>query len=220
MSAAAEELTTPEDSAIFDFDALARSPLQREPFDYLIVPDFLLTAAKGPVNADYPKVPGPGNYKPEALDCGPAFAALLDEAQSPAFARRLGAKFGVDLGTGRPSIGIRAFCEQTDGDIHTDHSAKIVTMLIYFNETWEREAACLRFLRSRDDIADYIAEVPPLLGAMVAFRRSENSFHGHTRFVGERRMLQVSWVREGDLANTQRRLNRLTKPLRRWLNMS
>ena len=35
---------------------------------------------------------------------------------------------------------------------------------------------------------------------MIAFRRSNNSFHGYKRFKGERRMIQVNWVRSGRLA--------------------
>jgi hypothetical protein len=33
------------------------------------------------------------------------------------------------------------------------------------------------------------------MGAYVAFRRADNSWHGHTPFVGERRVVQIAWVR-------------------------
>jgi hypothetical protein len=55
---------------------------------------------------------------------------------------------------------------------------------------------------------------------MLAFRRSEKSFHGHKPFVGERRMIQLAWVREGPLARCEKHFNRLSKPVRRLLNMS
>ena len=77
----------------------------------------------------------------------------------------------------------------------------------------------LRFLRSTD-LEDYAAEVAPLGGTMLAFLRSERSYHGHERYVGERRMIQMSWVREGLLDRYEKRLNRLTKPVRRVLNKS
>jgi len=52
----------------------------------------------------------------------------------------------------------------------------------------------LRLLRSGTDIDDVVAEVPPLDGTLVAFRRSDNSWHGHKPFIGERRVIQLNWV--------------------------
>ncbi|HEY1378756.1 MAG TPA: hypothetical protein VGF55_18295, partial [Gemmataceae bacterium] len=31
-------------------------------------------------------------------------------------------------------------------------------------------------------------------GTLVAFRRSDNSWHGHKPFVGPRRVIQLNWV--------------------------
>ena len=58
----------------------------------------------------------------------------------------------------------------------------------------------------RDDLEDLRAEVTPLAGTMVAFRRSERSFHGHRPHVGERRSLQLNWVM--DEAVVRRELSR------------
>ena len=55
-------------------------------------------------------------------------------------------------------------------------------------------AGRLRLLRRPDDLDDYAAEVPPLAGTMVAFRRSATSFHGHHAHVGARRSIQLNWV--------------------------
>ena len=49
-------------------------------------------------------------------------------------------------------------------------------------------------LRSATDLEDVVAEVPPLEGTLLAFRRSDNSFHGHKSFVGPRRVIQLNWV--------------------------
>jgi hypothetical protein len=64
----------------------------------------------------------------------------------------------------------------------------------------------LRLLRGPDDIDDYVHEVAPLAGTMLAFRRSAHSFHGHRPHVGERRMVQLNWVTEP--AVLRRELNR------------
>ena len=93
-------------------------------------------------------------------------------------------------------------------------------MLLYFNEEWPHHGGQLRMLRSATDLEDYAAEVLPAGGNMLAFRRSDNSFHGHKSFVGERRILQLSFARPSVLVDTQRRIGRLTKPIRRLLNMS
>ncbi len=46
----------------------------------------------------------------------------------------------------------------------------------------------------------------PVAGTMVAFRRSESSFHGHYPHVGKRRVIQLNWV--SDPAVVRRELGR------------
>ena len=45
-------------------------------------------------------------------------------------------------------------------------------MLVYFNTDWDEQAGQLRLLRSRTDIEDYAAEVPPAGGTLLVFRRA------------------------------------------------
>ncbi len=205
---------------MINFAALDAADLQRDPFDYLIVPNFITPEVVAAVNLDYPPITSPANFKLEELDYGPAFAALADEFAGPQLTRHMAAKFGIDLPFDSTSITVRKFCEQTDGHIHVDHRTKIISMLVYFNETWDADGGQFRVLRSPDEIEDYAAEVAPLAGTMVAFRRTNKSYHGHRRYVGDRRMVQVAWVREGTLTRHEKRFNRLTKPVRRLLNMS
>ncbi len=207
-------------SSLVDLAALSAAPLQRDPFDFLVVPYFLSPAALGAVNADFPPIEGPSNYKPEELQGGPAFGQLLAELDAPELATALGDKFGVDLSACSKSTGVRGFCEPTDGHIHTDHRSKVITVLVYFNEDWPHEGGRLRMLRSATDMEDYAAEVEPLGGTLLAFRRSDHSFHGHRQFVGERRMLQLSYVQDGAVGGAMRQIGRLTRPVRRLFNKS
>jgi SM-20-related protein len=202
---------------LFDFHAFEATPLTHEPFDFLIVPGFIRAEALVALNRDFPLIDDPGNLPPDGLQYGPAFAALLGELRSGDFATRIGAKFGIDLSGATPTITVRRHCEATDGNIHTDHRSKLLTVLLYFNEAWPHEGGRLRMLRSSTDMEDYAAEVVPAGGTMLAFRRTDNSFHGHKPFVGERRILQLSFTRGGDFA---RKVSGLTKPFRRLLNMS
>lgn len=203
--------------SMFDVDTFHATSLQREPFDYLVVPGFIRPDALEALNRDYPQIEGPGNMSADDVDCGPAFARLLAMLKSRPFADLVGEKFGVDLSGCVPTISVRRYCEATDGNIHTDHRSKVITLLLYFNNGWEHEGGRLRMLNSATDIEDYSGEVTPCCGTLLAFRRTDDSYHGHKPFVGERRMLQLSWTRGGDVA---RYVSGLTKPVRRLLNMS
>ena len=96
---------------------------------------------------------------------------------------------------GRPTmVTVRGRSGTRDGNIHTDAASKIITVLLYMNPRWEEPGGRLRLLRSPDDIEDAIVEAPPVAGTLVAFRRSDNSYHGHKPFVGPRRVIQLNWV--------------------------
>jgi len=204
---------------MIDLAALDAAQVHHDPFDFLVVPDFVTPHAATAAIGDYPEIDGPGNHDPDPEPLRPGLRRLLAELGSDALRSRIESLFDVDLSRSRFSITIRRYCEPTDGHVHTDHRTKVVTMLVYLNEAWQAEGGRLRFLRSAN-LDDYAAEVAPLAGTMIAFRRSPRSWHGHGRFVGERRMIQTSWVEEGLIDRCEKQLNRLTKPVRRLLNKS
>jgi hypothetical protein len=204
-------------SEMFDLVAFEAAPLARDPFDHLIVPGFMRPAALAELNRDFPAIEGPSNHSPERLSYGPAFATFLDSLRSAELAALYGAKFNVDLAGCHPTIAIRRHCEATDGNIHTDHKSKVITVLFYFNQHWPHEGGRLRLLRSATDMEDYAAESVPEGGAMLAFRRTDHSWHGHKPHVGERRILQLSYTQGGDAA---RLVSSITKPIRRLLGKS
>jgi SM-20-related protein len=77
---------------------------------------------------------------------------------------------------GRPTVTtVRGRCDPQDGKIHTDSTSKIITALIYIDESWEHQGGRLRLLRSATDLSE------PTAGTLVAFKRSNNSWHGHER---------------------------------------
>jgi SM-20-related protein len=191
-----------------NINALRAAQVQTDPFDFLVVPGFLSADALARVNADYPAIDTAANHALENLTYGTAFEALMEELRSPALAAALGEKFGMELASLPTTVTVRKFCERTDGNIHTDHKSKVLTILVYFNESWEHEDGQLRLLRSGDDIENYAAQVPPLGGTLLAFRRTNHSWHGHTRFVGERRMVQVNYLDQSPLAIAAQRISR------------
>lgn len=199
-----------------DFDRLRRTPLTTEPFSFVIVPGFVKSGALAAIHADYPRVERPGSFPISTLRPGPAFSAVVAELEGPQMRGAIEEKFGVDL-EGRPTmVTVRGYCRAGDGGIHTDSETKIITCLVYFNGKWEADGGRLRLLRSATDLEDMVAEVPPEEGTLLAFRRSNNSFHGHKSFEGRRRAIQLNWVTGPDVVKRElarHRFAALTKSL-------
>jgi hypothetical protein len=180
--------------SFFRFEALDATPLVKEPFEYVIVPNFIAAPALARLNADYPKVTKRGSFPVNVVPYGPAFQDLLDELESDHFRAAFERKFGLDL-SGRPTVAtVRGQCGAGDGQIHTDSKTKIITVLLYPNDEWAPKGGRLRLLRSGTDLNDFVAEVSPIGGTLLAFRRADNSWHGHEPFVGERKVIQFNWL--------------------------
>ena len=194
--------------SLINLDALRTTQLQPDPFDYLVVPGFIDVDALARINRDYPAIDTAANHVLENLTYGSAFESLMEELRGPSFATLLGEKFDMELVELPTTVTVRKFCERTDGNIHTDHKSKVITVLVYFNEQWEHDEGQLRLLRSKDDIENYAAQVTPLGGTLLAFRRTDHSWHGHTRFVGERRMVQINYLDQSALAVAAQRISR------------
>lgn len=191
-----------------DYGRIEAAPLQTDPFDYLVVPDCIPPASLTTINSDYPVIEQPGNLSMEELTYGDEFASFLAEAQGPGLAAAIGAKFDLALEASPTTVTIRKFCERSDGNIHTDHRSKVITVLFYFNQDWKESTGQLRLLRSSSDIEDFAAEVPPIGGTLLAFRRTDHSYHGHHPFVGERRMMQVNYLRSDKLSLLKQKVDR------------
>jgi hypothetical protein len=193
-----------------DFEALERHPLQHDPYDHMIVENFIRPDAFTKVSADFPAVPGPGSHPPSELDIRGDFAGLIGELCGDRFRRAIEQKFDIDL-AGRPTMyTVRGFVREKDGDIHTDSKTKLITVLLYMNEGWEADGGRLRILRSGRDIEDYVSEVPPSGGTLLAFRRSDRSWHGHKSHAGPRRALQLNWVTDQDVVDREQGRHRFS----------
>ena len=205
---------------VLDLGAIDAAPLQTDPFDFLVVPGCIRPDDLTAINGDYPNIDRPGNLNPEDTRYGPLFQGFLQELEGEELARHLGRKFGVDLTGCGTTVTVRKYCEQSDGNIHTDHPSKIITVLVYFNEGWANPEGQLRMLRSSSDIEDYAAEVPPLGGTLLAFRRTDHSYHCHKSFVGERRMVQMNYLKSGRLSQWKQQIDRFgTRTMKKALRL-
>lgn len=202
-------------SRFFDLDAFAATPLTTDPFPYLIVPGFMPRAALEAVAADFPRIEKPGSFPVTELRFGREFRAFLDELESPALRAAFADKFAMDL-AGRPTmITVRGRAQAKDGRIHADSKTKLITVLLYMNERWEAPGGRLRLLRSPDSLADYLAEVPPVEGTLIAFKVTPNSWHGHEPIEGERRVIQLNWVRDEQVVRHEQSRHRLSAKIKR-----
>ncbi len=204
---------------VFDLDAFRRTPLERDPYEHLVLRGFIKPGALEKINADYPRIEHSGSFPLRSVEFGPNFQALVNALEAQEFRKAFEEKFQIDL-AGRPTtITVRGRCDKHDGKIHSDTESKIITVLLYLNPAWDDSGGRLRLLRSRNDINDVAAEVPPIDGTLVAFLRSDHSWHGHLPFEGERRVVQFNWVR-GDgsqrLAMFRHRLSASVKQMLRF----
>jgi SM-20-related protein len=206
--------------ALLDLDALRAAPLARDPFTFTIVPNAIRPADAAEVRADFPVIADSGLLPVEATRPGPRFRDLIKEFQSDEVARAFSGKFGVDL-VGRPQmVTVRGRCAARDGRIHTDSETKLITVLLYFNDPWEARGGRLRLLRSPTDLNDMIGEVAPEAGTMIAFRRSDRSYHGHEPYEGVRRYVMINWMTSDFAARREllrHRLSARVKQAASWL---
>jgi SM-20-related protein len=181
---------------LLDLDRLRATPLCRDPFDFVVVENFLRSEHVPALLADFPAIFGHGSYPLETVSHGPAFGELAAELTEAPLRQAIEEKFALDLGDRPTMITLRGYSDGKDGGIHTDSATKIITLLLYMNAEWHEAAGRLRVLRRRDSLEDYVVEIPPLAGTMIAFRRGDASFHGHRAHVGKRCSLQLNWVTE------------------------
>jgi SM-20-related protein len=176
--------------------ALESAPVQQEPFPFLVVPNFIEPTDLEAIERDYPKIGKPGSFPLETLDFGPGFSKFMAELRQPAFRDIMGKKLGIDLADRPTTITVRGQAREKDGQIHLDSKSKLVTVLIYMNGKWEADGGRLRLLKSPDNLDDMVMEVPPAQGTLLAFLNTDNAWHGHKSFQGERRVIQLNWVRD------------------------
>jgi SM-20-related protein len=201
--------------SLMNLEALRATPLEREPFEYLVVPGFLTPESADVVDPDFPQGMKGGSFPVQELNYGPGFARLLEEVRDKPFWDVMSQKFGIDLHGLPQMITVRGRCQRKDGRIHPDTETKVITCLIYLNRGWASPEGRLRLLASATDLEDKVAEVPPDWGTLLAFRRADNSYHGHTPFEGERRSIQVNWVVRQDVVDRELARHRMSARIKR-----
>lgn len=181
---------------MLNLQAISTASVATEPFPHMAVQGVLDSAALQRIGRDFPRIDKPGIFSLSDLSVQGAFAELIEALQAEDLEGVLEEKFGIDLSDKPLMVTVRGHCQKKDGRIHTDSKDKILTCLLYLNESgWPEQGGCLRLLRDGKNLDNIIAEVPPVGGHFVAFVRTDNSWHGHAPFVGQRRYVMFNWVR-------------------------
>ncbi len=202
-------LSCPEQrlKAMINFDSLHSATLRHDPFVYLMAQDVITREQGEAVRRDFPKIKQSGYLPLSQLSGGEAFDDLIADLQSPELAEILSAALGLELRYKPRMITVRKHSKLKDGRIHNDGVSKICTCLIYLNDSWDvTQGGGIRALNGQDNMDDFADEVAPITGNVFAFARSDNSWHGHPPFKGERYVIQTTFL--SDAAALARKENR------------
>jgi hypothetical protein len=195
-------------SVLSNLDAVRNAKLYREPYDFFLGSDFLRQEGIADLRKDFPDITKPGYLTVHEVLLKGRFKDLVDELEGPELTEVLSQKFGTDLHPYPRLTTIMRRSQAKYGAIHTDSASKIMTLLVYMNDAWEGDdGGRLRALYNEKNYEPYAVEVPPTMGHVFAFLRSNKSWHGHRPFVGERRVVQVAWVRDQAELDRKRKRN-------------
>jgi len=198
-----------------DIDALRATTLKRDPYDYLVVRNFVRPEVAEVIGRDYPAIDKPGSFALEDVKVSGALRGLIDELDGEDFRKAVEDRFDLDLTSRATMFTVRGMCGADDGQIHTDSKTKVITVLLYLNEAWAPDGGRLRLLRNGVDLEAVAEELPPDFGTLLIFRRSDNSWHGHKPFAGPRRVVQMNWVTGAGVVAWQHFRHRVSAAVKR-----
>jgi hypothetical protein len=204
--------------AILDLAAFRATAVSNDPFAHVIVPNFVPTAQLDAVLADLPKMEKGGSFPIHGLRLGSVAQAMVAELEGEGFRRAVAEKFTLTLDDAATMITLRGRSREKDGRIHTDSTAKRVTVLLYLNretDAWSAHQGCLRLLRQPDTLDDYVAEVPPVNGTLLVFPNTATAWHGHKQFVGQRYVVQLNYMTGDAAARSEIRRHRISAFLKK-----
>ena len=142
---------------------------------------------------DFPDIDSGGSFPSDNLKQGD-IKKLVEELEGDEFKAILENKLGVNLKDAEVITTLRGFSRFKDGKIHTDSQSKIVTVLLYLNKNWDNEIGNLRLLKKNNDLDNYIQEISSEYGNLVAFKVTDNCWHGFMPFEGKRLSIQLNYI--------------------------
>jgi hypothetical protein len=198
--------------SLIDLSAVREAQQSSDPYNFILASKFLKEDAIDDIRRDFPDIGKPGYLTVDEVKLYGRFKQLIDELEGPELTEELSRKFGVDLHQYPRLTTIMKRSQPKYGSIHTDGPSKVMTMLVYMNDEWQQdEGGRLRVLYDGKNYEPYRLEVPPIMGTMFAFLRSDNSWHGHLPFTGERRVVQIAWVKSQADVDRKKKHNKMAQ---------
>ncbi|WP_273152292.1 2OG-Fe(II) oxygenase [Methylophaga thiooxydans] len=199
---------------VLKLDALTASPLKTDPYPYFSVAQAIDPEYVSDVIRDFPSIDDGGSYNVDDVAIGPAFKQLIDSLDTPQFRQIICDKFDVAVMDLPMMVTLRGYSRKKDGRIHTDSKTKVATILLYLNDDWQAETGKLRILRSADDMEDYVEEISPGPGSLLAFKVTDNCWHGYPSFEGKRQSIQINFLTSEAAGNKHRFFHGLSAKLK------
>ncbi len=185
---------------IIDYAAIENVSVNQAPYPYFGIENVFAESSHQALLNDFPTINNGGSLPLDAITVEGELARLVDEIKSDQFRQVMAKKFDVDLDDKPIVITARGFSRQRDGQNHTDSKTKLITVLLYVNDGWESPNGRLRMLNG-DDINDCVAEFSSSIGQMIAFKVTDNCWHGYQSYEGQRQSLQINYLVEEKYTN-------------------
>lgn len=189
---------------ILKLDALKAANVSTSPYPYFVVENALESTEVQSVIQDFPKLEQGGSYNIEDVAIKPNFDRFLKSLDCKEFRQILTDKFDVNVMEHPMMITLRGYSRQKDGRIHSDSKTKLLTILIYLNESWDVPTGRLRILNDEKNIDNYVEEVDAGPGTLVAFKVVDHGWHGYVPYEGQRQSIQINFL-TSDKANAKHR---------------
>ena len=168
---------------MIDFNKLQSAEVDKTYYPFFSLDNCLLdNSSCFALPKDFPDIKSGGSIPPSSINLEESIKKLISDLESEEMKAILEEKLNVDLSNSEIVTTLRGFSRKKDGKIHTDSKSKIITLLLYLNESWEYETGKLRMLKNEENLDDFIKEIPATLGSIVAFKVTENCFHGFLPF--------------------------------------
>ena len=119
---------------------------------------------------------------------------LVNELEGKEFKEILESKFEVNLENSEVVTTLRGYSRSKDGKIHTDSKSKILTILLYLNPNWKNDEGNLKLLKQNNSLDNFIKEISSEYGNLVAFKVTDNCWHGFEPFEGKRLSIQLNYI--------------------------
>ena len=197
-------------TSALNLKSIQAAGLKQDPFPYFTLEQAIAPDLVQKVIQDFPTISNGGSFNIEDVDVKGEFKRLLESLDTPEFRQILCEKFDFNFMNLPMMVTLRGHSRKKDGRIHTDSKTKVLTILIYLNERWESSTGKLRLLRNGTNIDDYVEEINPGPGALVAFKVTDNCWHGYLPYIGQRQSIQINFLTNENTGKARKFIHRLS----------